>query len=505
MRSSAITALSCLLGCAEAIQLGERVDSNLTATAVQYVRFTGASTYTFLCGIWFRDSGGSLLDNQCEREDLSCTMRCTVGAGGYGNTASCPGATPQWQYTSNKNFRFTGTGQGGGDGIALFASEWIRPNGCWDSKAQGGVEGPGPVTVTIDFGTPLSFTEYYVAFQSDHWSNPTTPARAPSTWILEASNDGVTYNTVHTQASKPTTWSQGSAVDAGWLSVDLSGVASAPTAPPTPSPTPAPIGFAYDEYIGGCCSGQNQLGTPLSNPTIADCKTYCDSESTCVSFEVYPQSHTTPNFNCWFSTTCAINEVPALNCGHDLYIKGAPTTGGTTGAAAVGDPHLQNIHGERFDLMKEGRHVLINIPRGQGAEQAMLRVQADARRLGGQCADMYFQELNVTGSWAEAKQAGGYHYSVSQSDLETPGWAAFGKVELKVVQGRTDSGLRYLNVYVKHLARAGFAVGGLLGEDDHEDVITPPETCAQKLSLADGAAGGLETPSAFSVAEASLA
>jgi hypothetical protein len=155
--------------------------------------------------------------------------------------------------------------------------------------------------------------------------------------------------------------------------------------------------------------------------------------------------------------------------------------------------------------MKQGRHVLINIPRGQGAEQAMLRVQADARRLGGQCADMYFQELNVTGSWAEAKQAGGYHYSVSQSDVETPGWAAFGKVELKVVQGRTDSGLRYLNVYVKHLARAGFAVGGLLGDDDHEDVITPPETCAQKLSLADGAAGGLETPSAFSVAEASLA
>ena len=178
---------------------------------------------------------------------------------------------------------------------------------------------------------------------------------------------------------------------------------------------------------------------------------------------------------------------------------------GASGAAAVGDPHLQNIHGERFDLMKQGRHVLINIPRGQGAEQAMLRVQADARHLGGQCADMYFQELNVTGSWAEAKRAGGYHYSASQSDVEAPGWAAFGKVELKVVRGRTDSGLSYLNVYVKHLARAGFAVGGLLGEDDHEDVVTPPESCAKKLSLADGVEGGLRAPSASSVAEASLA
>jgi len=208
-------------------------------------------------------------------------------------------------------------------------------------------------------------------------------------------------------------------------------------------------------------------------------------------------------------TTVAICEGPDGSiCGaHVDYITisgGAPAPP-TGGAGAVGDPHLQNVHGERFDLMKEGKHVLINIPRGKGAEQAMLRVQADAVRLGGQCADMYFQELNVTGSWAEAKQAGGYHYGVSQNDAVTPEWVAFGKVELKVVHGRTDSGLRYLNVYAKHLARAGFAVGGLLGEDDHEDVVTPPESCAKKLSLADGVEGGLRAPSASSVAEASLA
>ena len=173
--------------------------------------------------------------------------------------------------------------------------------------------------------------------------------------------------------------------------------------------------------------------------------------------------------------------------------------------AATGDPHLQNVHGERFDLMKPGKHVLINIPRGVGAEKSLLRVQADARQLGGQCADMYFQELNVTGSWAEAKQVGGYHYSVSQRDVETPEWVAFGKVGLKVVHGRTDSGLSYLNVYVKHLGRAGYPVGGLLGEDDHEDVVTPLEECAKRLSLVDGVEGGHRVPSVLSVAEASLA
>merc|ERR1719463_677935 len=164
----------------------------------------------------------------------------------------------------------------------------------------------------------------------------------------------------------------------------------------------------------------------------------------------------------------------------------AGAASGGAGAAAVGDPHLQNVHGERFDLMKPGKHVLINIPRGASADKALLRVQADARQLGGQCADMYFQELNVTGSWAEANQAGGYHYGASQRDVETPEWVAFGKVGLKVVHGRTDSGLSYLNVYVKHLGRAGYAVGGLLGEDDHEDVITPLEECAKRLSLVDG-------------------
>jgi len=185
---------------------------------------------------------------------------------------------------------------------------------------------------------------------------------------------------------------------------------------------------------------------------------------------------------------------------------GGAGVGGAGGAgAAVGDPHLQNVHGERFDLMKPGKHVLINIPRGVTGEKSLLQVQAEARHLSGQCADMYFQEVNVTGSWAEANKAGGYHYSVEQGDADTPEWVAFGKVGLKIVHGRTDSGLKYLNVYVKHLGRAGFAVGGLLGEDDHEDVITPPAGCDQRMSLVDTDEQPLKAPSGPSVAVASFA
>ena len=176
------------------------------------------------------------------------------------------------------------------------------------------------------------------------------------------------------------------------------------------------------------------------------------------------------------------------------------------GVAATGDPHLQNVHGERFDLMKPGTHVLINIPKGKRVEEALLRVQADARRMGRACADMYFVDINVTGSWAEAKQAGGYRYVVTELAVETSEWIAFKDVQLKVVHGHTQSGVKYLNLYVKHLGRAGFAVGGLLGEDDHKDAMTPPAGCADHVALAaDSSEVSGKGPSVSSVAVADFA
>merc|ERR1719356_2101195 len=73
------------------------------------------------------------------------------------------------------------------------------------------------------------------------------------------------------------------------------------------------------------------------------------------------------------------------------------TAGATSPASAVGDPHLQNIHGEKFDLMKPGKHLLIHIPR-RSVHKVMLRVDAEAKRMGTQCADIYFQDLNITGA-----------------------------------------------------------------------------------------------------------
>jgi len=69
------------------------------------------------------------------------------------------------------------------------------------------------------------------------------------------------------------------------------------------------------------------------------------------------------------------------------------------------------------------------------------------------------------------------------SGSETGRWIALGAVELKVVHARTASGIQYMNFYIKHLGRAGHAVGGLLGEDDHEIESTPQAACVKHMTL----------------------
>jgi len=79
--------------------------------------------------------------------------------------------------------------------------------------------------------------------------------------------------------------------------------------------------------------------------------------------------------------------------------------------AATGDPHMQNIFGQRFDLMQPGKHTLLQIPRAASDSDALLRVMADAEHEGGACADMYFKALNITGEWVSAHQKDGYMYT----------------------------------------------------------------------------------------------
>jgi len=202
-------------------------------------------------------------------------------------------------------------------------------------------------------------------------------------------------------------------------------------------------------------------------------------------------------------TTVAVCEGPDGSiCGaHVDYITisaGSPPPPG--GASAVGDPHLQNVHGERFDLLQPGRHTLLEIPRRAAAESVLLLVEAEARHDGSACADVYFRALNITGQWPEARAKGGLRFRAHDDTRRPSKWMNFAGVSLRVAHGHTTQGARYLNLYVKHLSKTGFAIGGLLGEDDHEMASTPLESCRRSTSLLSA---DTSAPAA-STAEASL-
>jgi len=204
------------------------------------------------------------------------------------------------------------------------------------------------------------------------------------------------------------------------------------------------------------------------------------------------------------SGRCPNSEPSPLTLG-DAHPSNSGSSASGSSASATGDPHLQNVHGERFDLMTPGRHVLVNIPRGERAENALLRVEARASKLGGLCEDIYFTDLNITGSWAYAKQVGGYHFASEGSEPETSTWNAVGAIEFKVVRAHTAAGTQYLNFYVKHLGRAGFVVGGLLGEDDHVVESTPSAACVKHLQLKKLSSPLYSRDSAVSIAQGTFA
>lgn len=173
---------------------------------------------------------------------------------------------------------------------------------------------------------------------------------------------------------------------------------------------------------------------------------------------------------------------------------------------AVGDPHLVNVYGQRFDIFKSGVHVLLQIPRNAAPLATLLHLQARAQQLGAVCDELYFTALNVTGKWADDKlysqalnltvdipkaaagahgvPTGGLQFLATSAGKQgyTP-WMDFGGVGLKVAWGQTETGIKYLNVLIKHVGHAGFPVGGLLGGDDHAKVSARSRTCSQSLAL----------------------
>jgi hypothetical protein len=155
----------------------------------------------------------------------------------------------------------------------------------------------------------------------------------------------------------------------------------------------------------------------------------------------------------------------------------SPTSSPTAGSVSgTGDPHLVNVLGQRFDLYQPGVHSLIQIPKSLREKTALL-VKARASHVGGSCTDLYFTEINITGTWTRGRRAADLTWAAEDVVPGRPRWNSFRQVSVKVVHGRTLLGTRYLNVLVRGLDKANLGIGGLLGEDDHTAASTPSIGC----------------------------
>lgn len=145
------------------------------------------------------------------------------------------------------------------------------------------------------------------------------------------------------------------------------------------------------------------------------------------------------------------------------------------------------MFGQRFDIFQPGVHRLLQIPRWlESAQSALLRVDAVATKAGGACAEIFFQSVNISGSWVEEQTSGPlqFHAGASTSGGNSTGWMRVGPVlDLKVVWGHTDTGIEYLNLFTRYLSRVMLPIGGLLGEDDHTRASAPEPSCKHKVAL----------------------
>jgi len=146
---------------------------------------------------------------------------------------------------------------------------------------------------------------------------------------------------------------------------------------------------------------------------------------------------------------------------------------------------LVNMHGQRFDIFRAGIHTLLQVPRVlRRAESVMLRVAAEARQMGGACADIYFQGLNISGSWVDSGPLLYHAGASSRTAASSTSWIRVGPVlDLKVVWGHTSGGIEYLNLFARHLSQVTLPIGGLLGADDHTYASTPGSACKHRVAL----------------------
>jgi len=147
---------------------------------------------------------------------------------------------------------------------------------------------------------------------------------------------------------------------------------------------------------------------------------------------------------------------------------------------------MSNVLGHHFDVLQPGSHVLMHVPMWAKQSRTLLRVMANATRIGGACTDIYFTEIRLDGGWVRRSKAqhGKGVLAFTTAVAPKPSWMRFGPARIKIVRGMTSVGTVYLNFMARLKAvHRKYKIGGLLGEGDHTFAATPIENCRKFVNL----------------------
>jgi len=93
-------------------------------------------------------------------------------------------------------------------------------------------------------------------------------------------------------------------------------------------------------------------------------------------------------------------ETVAIDGGLNLPSFGSIGLSATSsGGILYGDPHLENLRGQRFDI-HDGLHRLVHLPRGSSESDALLKIDAEAAVMGRDtCYSVFVREAKLSGKW----------------------------------------------------------------------------------------------------------
>jgi hypothetical protein len=213
----------------------------------------------------------------------------------------------------------------------------------------------------------------------------------------------------------------------------------------------------------------------------------------------------------------------------DLDITPSPTASST--ATAVGDPHMINVKGEKFDLVRSGRMQLLRVPLEAVAEKANLTVDAMivdmAGSIDGCTTAPYIQTVTFGGRWLGGRSLTVSSKAGKMQVLLDGMWpmvsaqpVAIGSVKLAYVHPNAmelqvgDASIRvshgvqmfhfFLNMQAGSLSSLGYTLGGLLGGDDHRPFSTLASECFAGSSMRLASTSRAGTSHSALLASASL-